>query len=102
GPPGSSSCAINAANPAPAISSLSPTSATAGGAAFTLTVNGTGFISSSVVKWNGTARTTTFISATQLQAAITAADIAASGSALVTDRKPAPDGDRAGSCSSRM
>src|SRR6202030_2502701 len=46
-------------NPAPTESSISPTSATAGGAAFTLTVNGTGFVSTSVVKFNGAAKTTT-------------------------------------------
>jgi hypothetical protein len=83
---------INAANPVPAITSLSPTSATAGTAAFTLTVNGTGFLSGSVVKWNGANRTTTFVSATQLQAAITAADIAAAATAQATVFNPAPGG----------
>ncbi len=51
-------------NPVPAITSLSPNSATAGGAAFTLTVNGTGFVSTSTVWWNGGQRTTQFVSAT--------------------------------------
>src|SRR6202521_3195045 len=64
-------------NSAPTISSLSPNSATAGGAAFTLTVNGTGFVSGSTVQWNGSSRVTTFVSATQLTAGITVADIAA-------------------------
>jgi len=32
---------------------LSPTSATAGGPAFTLTVNGTNFMTGSIVRWNG-------------------------------------------------
>jgi hypothetical protein len=41
-------------------------------------------VSGSVVRWNGANRTTTFVSATQLTAAITAADIAAAGSASVT------------------
>ena len=36
-------------NPVPAIASLSPSSAAAGGAAFTLTVAGSGFVSSSTV-----------------------------------------------------
>jgi hypothetical protein len=86
------SFSINPPNPVPSIASLSPNSAVAGGAAFTLTVNGTGFVSGSVVNWNGAARTTTFVSATQLQAAITAADIAAVGSASVTVFNPAPGG----------
>ena len=79
-------------NPAPTETSISPTSATAGGAAFTLTVNGTGFVSTSVVKFNGAAKSTTFVSATQLTAAITAADIATAGTASVTVTNPAPGG----------
>jgi hypothetical protein len=86
-------------NPAPMETSLSPTSATAGGAAFTLTVNGTGFVSTSVVKFNGTAQTTTFVSATQLTAAITAADIATAGTASVTVTNPAPGGGTSGNLS---
>jgi len=69
------------------ISGLVPNSATAGGAAFTLTVNGTGFgnlLLTSTVQWNGSARPTTFVSSTQLTAAITAVDIANSGTAQVT------------------
>ena len=81
---------INAANPVPAISSLSPSSATAGGAAFTLTVSGTGFVSNSTVQWNGSARATAFVSATQLTAAIAAADISIAGAANVTVVNPAP------------
>ena len=68
----------------PAISSLSPSSATAGGAAFTLTLTGSGFTSSSVVRWNGSDRTTTFDSATQLRGSITAADISTAGTASIT------------------
>jgi hypothetical protein len=79
-------------NPAPTETSLSPTSAAAGGAAFTLTVNGTGFVSTSVVKFNGAAKTTTFASATQLTAAITAGDIATAGTATVAVTNPAPSG----------
>ena len=83
-------------NPAPTETSISPTSATAGGAAFALTVNGTGFVSTSVVKFNGAAKSTTFVSATQLTAAITAADIATAGTASVTVTNPAPGGGTSG------
>jgi len=79
-------------NPAPTITSLNPTSRTVGGEAFTLTVNGTNFISSSSVQWNGSSRGTTFVSTTQLTAAITAADIAAAGTISVTVVNPAPGG----------
>lgn len=65
--------------------SISPNTTTSGGTAFTLTVNGTNFVNGqSVVRWNGTNRPTTFVSATQLTASISAADILTSGTANVT------------------
>jgi hypothetical protein len=79
-------------NPVPAMASLSPSSVTAGGSAFTLTVNGSNFVNGSVVNWNGSSRNTTYISSTQLQAAITATDIAAASSASVTVFNPSPGG----------
>jgi hypothetical protein len=42
-------------NRAPTISTITPTSASASGSAFTLTVKGTGLIASSAVGFNGTA-----------------------------------------------
>jgi len=83
---------ISVPNPAPTISSLSPASATAGGAAFNLTVNGTGFFTGSVVRWNGADRPTAYSSATQLIAPISAGDIMAGGTAQVTVFNPAPGG----------
>jgi 6-phosphogluconolactonase (cycloisomerase 2 family) len=79
-------------NPTPTITAISPNSAAAGGAAFTLTVNGTNFVTASVVNFGGTARATTFVSATQLTAAIPADAIAAAGNAVVTVTNPAPGG----------
>jgi len=79
-------------SPAPVATSLAPSSAATGGSAFTLTVSGSNFASSSVVRWNGASRTTTFVSATQLQAAISAGDIAVSGTNQVTVFTPAPGG----------
>jgi len=70
--------------PGPVVNSLSPSGATAGGAAFTLTVNGTGFVSSAVVQWNGAPLSTTFVSATQLTAQVAASLIANAGTAAVT------------------
>ncbi len=83
---------IGALNPVPAATSISPANVAAGGAAFTLTVNGSNFLSSSVVLWNGQSRPTTFVSSGTLTAAITAADIAAGGSAQVNVTNPAPGG----------
>ncbi len=68
----------------PTISSLSPSSAAAGGAAFTLTVNGTNFVSGATVNWGSTALATTFVSASQLTAAVPAGLIATVGVASVT------------------
>lgn len=79
-------------NPVPTITSLSPSSTTAGSGAFTLTVTGTNFVSGSTVNFNGTARATTYVSATQLTAAILAGDVASAGSASVTVTNPTPGG----------
>jgi len=84
-------------NPAPSITTLAPSSAAAGAGAFTLTVNGTGFISSSVVTWNGSPRSTTYVGTTQLQVAIGASDIASAGTGQVTVFNPAPGGGTSGS-----
>jgi hypothetical protein len=68
----------------PAISSISPTSATAGDSAFTLIVNGANLKNASVVLWNGGPRATTYLNGSTLQAAIAAADVAAGGTASIT------------------
>jgi hypothetical protein len=83
---------ITSTNPVPAISALAPTSTSAGGAAFTLTVNGNGFVSSSKVNWSGAALPTTYVSASQLTAAVPASDIAGTGSASISVTNPAPGG----------
>jgi hypothetical protein len=71
---------------------LSPGQKTPGAAAFTLTVNGTGFVSGATVNWNGNARTTTFVSSSKLTASINATDVATAGTANVTVVNPAPGG----------
>jgi hypothetical protein len=79
-------------NPVPVLSSLSPAKVLAGSAAFELTVNGSAFASGATVRWNGSPRATTYVSATQLKAAIAAADVATAGSAQVTVVNPSPGG----------
>ncbi len=79
--------------PVPTIASLSPAIAAAnGGAGFTLIVNGSNFVPTSVVQWNGSNRSTAFVSSSQVTAQITAADIATAGAATVTVFNPAPGG----------
>ena len=79
-------------NPLPTISSISPATAVAGSGGFTLTITGTNFVNGAVVRWNGSPRPTTFVSSTQLTAAIPASDIATAGTANVTVFNPAPGG----------
>jgi len=79
-------------NPLPALTSISPSTATAGGATFTLTATGTGFINGSSIKWNGTALVTTYVSATQLTAAVPATNISTAGTAAITVFSTTPGG----------
>src|ERR1700694_1423267 len=73
-----------AENPAPLINQpLVPDTIKPGAASFTLTVNGTGFVSGAVVKWNGNARTTNFVSHSKLSASILASDVAKASTASV-------------------
>ncbi|MCX6693590.1 MAG: DUF3344 domain-containing protein [Methanomicrobiales archaeon] len=75
----------------PVIASINPTSATAGGSTgFTLIVTGSNFIPSSVVRWNGADRTTSYTSSTNLTATINPADIATAGTGLVNVFNPGP------------
>jgi hypothetical protein len=77
----------------PTIAELSPNSATAGGAAFTLTVNGSSFNSNAVVNWNGTAMTgTKYVSGQQVIVNVPAASIASASTVQVTVTNPAVAG----------
>jgi sugar lactone lactonase YvrE len=68
----------------PTITSLSPDTAIAGGAGFTLTINGTYFTSSATASWGSTTLVTTYVSANKLTAAVPASLIATAGQASVT------------------
>jgi hypothetical protein len=90
GPGGGTSGQIQFTIAPPTITSLSssttssnttPSCSTSG---FTLTVNGTNFVNGSVVDWNGSPRSTAFVSSTQLTATIPFSDIASAGTASIT------------------
>src|SRR5579872_6976484 len=84
---------IAQSNPVPFVNQpLVPASIAPGGPGFTLTVNGTGFVSGSTVNWNGSPRTTTFISSSQLTASILSSDIVSAMTASVTVTSPTPGG----------
>ncbi len=79
-------------SPTPTLGTLSPAFVAAGGAAFTLTVNGTGFAPASTVMWGTTALATEFVNAAQLTAQVPAGDVADVGTASVTVLTPQPGG----------
>jgi hypothetical protein len=82
-----------APNPVPYLNQpVLPDSVAPGGPGFTLTVNGSAFISGAHVNWNGSPRATTFVSATQLTATILASDIAHASTATITVTNPTPGG----------
>lgn len=80
------------ANPAPVISSLNPNSAVAGSGAQTITIAGSGFLSTSAVSFNGSAIPTTYVSGSDLTAELSAADLATVAAAPVIVTNPAPGG----------
>jgi outer membrane protein assembly factor BamB len=66
------------------LNSIYPSVTLTGGSTFVLTALGQGFQPAAVVQWNGSARPTTYVSQTQLQAQIPATDVAAVGTASIT------------------
>ena len=88
----------HAVNPVPFVNQpLVPGGVAPGSSGFTLTVNGTGFVSGSVVNWNGSARATVFVNGSKLTATILSSDLATVGTATVTVSSPAPGGGKSNS-----
>jgi len=82
-----------ASNPVPFIGQpLAPASAKPGTHGITVSIKGAGFVSGSVVQWNGQALPTTFVSAESLTAAVPQSTLARAGIAIVTVVNPAPGG----------
>jgi Right handed beta helix region/HYDIN/CFA65/VesB-like, Ig-like domain/Cep192 domain 4 len=79
-------------NPVPTISATAPDVVMTQSTNLVLTVKGTNFVPGSVVRWNGSDRSTTFVNPTQLTARIGAADLATDGSVAITVANPAPGG----------
>lgn len=83
---------VTAPSVAPTITSISPSTETVGANSLTIAVTGTGFVATTVIDVNGSARTTTYTSGTKVSAVLTTADVAATGSLSVTAVSPAPGG----------
>jgi Bacterial Ig-like domain (group 3)/FG-GAP-like repeat len=76
-------------NPIPLINQpLVPSSVEPGSSGLTLTVNGTGFVSTSAVNWNGTPLSTTYVNVRKLQAEVPGSGLVSASTALVTVSNP--------------
>jgi hypothetical protein len=92
GSPGGGGGGGGTPNPVPSISSLSPAQIAAGSQIQNLYINGSNFMSSSTVKYNGTLHNSSLQSSTQLQIALAPADIATTGQYPVVVTNPSPGG----------
>ncbi len=79
-------------NPVPVLDSLDPDTVTAGGPAFTLTLNGSRFVKSSTVSFGGQTLTPQLISNEQLTVDIPATALTQAGSVEVFVTNPSPGG----------
>jgi hypothetical protein len=83
---------LEVTNPIPAITQFTPATLATGTASPTVAVTGTGFVPTTVIDANGSARTTTYVSATQVNVTLTANDVASAGSLSLTAVNTAPGG----------
>jgi uncharacterized repeat protein (TIGR01451 family) len=79
-------------NPTPTIASVSPSNQLVSSLSPVVIITGTGFVSTTVININGTARPSTYISATSVSVTLSAADLSAAGTLSLTAINPAPGG----------
>ncbi|AKU98556.1 hypothetical protein AKJ09_05220 [Labilithrix luteola] len=93
-PGGGTSAALSftVTNPAPQITGLNPTSVPAASPDRTITITGTGFVPSSIVKGGGTILSSNYVSNTQLTAVVPSTQLVNPGSVGITVTNPAPGG----------
>jgi len=88
---GNDATSTNAANPVPTVTgSVHPQAVVPGRGDFALTVVGANFVDGAVVNWNGSPRSTTFVSAREVQTKVLAADVTKPMAGYITN--PAPGG----------
>ena len=83
-------------NPAPTLTSISPTGVLVGSPDTTITLIGTGFVGTSTAEFNGTPIATTYHSATDLTAVVPAADLTSVSMDSITVVNAAPGGGTSG------
>ena len=81
---------------APTLASIAPSTANAGSGPTQVVLTGTGFYAASQVTFDGVAATTTYVSATEVRATLTAAQLANGGVIAVRVSTPAPGGGLTG------
>ncbi len=79
-------------NPLPVLASVTPSSVQSLSAATPVTLNGSGFISESVARWNGTSLATTYQSSSQLTVVLPSMLLMSGGIAELFVSSPAPGG----------
>jgi len=79
-------------NPVPSIANISPTFVPAGSSSQTLSINGSGFVASSSVTFNGLAHAATLVSSQQLTITLSQSDLAKPGNYPVAVTNPPPGG----------
>ncbi|MGE0441650.1 MAG: IPT/TIG domain-containing protein [Gemmatimonadales bacterium] len=79
-------------NPIPVIAAVSPDTIVAETAGATLSIRGTGFVSTSLVRLDDRGRPTTFVSGTELRATLSTADVQEGRSGFIRVLNPAPGG----------
>jgi len=89
-------------NPAPALTSLQPSTVVAQGAAaasLVVTINGSNFIEGSLVYWNDSIRPTQFVDSSKVEVALAGGDLALAGSGAIYVTNPAPGGGQSNALS---
>jgi len=76
----------------PSLSVIAPSTTVAGASSIALSLYGSNFENGAAVEWNGTQLISSWVSATQMTAAIPTSDLSAAGSAQVTVVNPIPGG----------
>ncbi len=79
---------ISGAPVPPILTSLVPNTVASGSPAFTMTVNGTGFLNGATIQWSGLNLSTTFLSAVQLQATVPSTLVGLAGQSAITATNP--------------
>ena len=83
-------------NPEPTVATLAPSSVLVSSPAGTITVTGTNFVSGITLTVNGSPRSTTYVSATQLTANLTGGDFLSAAPLLLNAVNPQPGGGPSG------